>query len=125
MLNRVDTSFNLGERFNYSTDEKVIGTQIDGKPIYQKVFIKDSDFQRNNQNTIGTLSNGFESIVKCDTFIYTNITVEIAGGYRDSNIYSASEINKTNNNVIVYIGPFSDRLPLKIVAIIQYTKTTD
>lgn len=33
-----DTAISIGEATEYSTDEKVVGTWIDGKPIYQKTF---------------------------------------------------------------------------------------
>lgn len=34
-----DAIDDVDEKFNYSTTEKVVGTWIDGKPIYQKTFV--------------------------------------------------------------------------------------
>lgn len=53
---------------HYSTDEKVIGTWIDGKPLYQKTVIATNLTSGNN-----TVSNGIsniESIVENTSFIF-------------------------------------------------------
>lgn len=39
-----DSPVAIGDDTDYSTDEKIVGTWIDGKPLYQRTFVKSSDF---------------------------------------------------------------------------------
>ena len=107
---------------NYSTDEKVVGTWIDGKPLYQKTIIKESSFVKNGWNSLGQISNVAE-VVSTDGIIVDSLAKEKIGGYRDSNLNSYMMLDE--NGVKVFVGSFSDRNILKIVVTIQYTKTTD
>ena len=111
-----------GGSTNYSTEEQVVGTWIDGKPVYQKTIIKESSFVKNEWNFLGQISNVAE-VVSTDGIIVDSLAKEKIGGYRDSNLYSYMILDE--DGVRVFVGSFSDRNILKIVATIQYTKTTD
>ena len=47
----------------WSTSEQVVGTWINGEPLYEITFYKDSDFAYNNMNNLGALPQNFERMV--------------------------------------------------------------
>lgn len=62
-----DTAISIGSENEYSTDEKVIGTWIDGKPVYQKVLTgfnigSTTDAWTNTQSS-GTLGIDIDTLV--------------------------------------------------------------
>ena len=116
---------------NYSTDEQVVGTWIDGKPLYQKTII-------------GTTPDGTE------TTKYVPIGTQIASGFSMSSIvhdgdghwFTAFNRNVQDASQIFRINVFSNsavenpnclRVDCSVTnwqnktfyATIQYTKTTD
>ena len=108
----------------YSTDEHIVGTWIDGKPIYEKII----------NTTIPTASsviiNVPHNIILIEQVI--NIYGIIIGEsntagrpipYSDSaNNIQISQINSTSININKSGADFNNR---QIVITIQYTKTTD
>ena len=57
-INELNTNINsLDDRDNYSTTEKVIGTWIDGKPIYRKVYSISGDMIASAWTTLTSISN--------------------------------------------------------------------
>lgn len=110
---------------NYSTNEARVGTWIDGKPIYRKVF------------NIGTLPNATEKIYTTDLNWATHTVVKI-DGFAISSSGAILPINFSNpisaaqmigcrttgtNTITVYTG--LDRTNLTGYVILEYTKTTD
>lgn len=58
----------LNNRLNYSTDEQIIGTWIDGKPIYRKTYIfsyvenvKESPYYLDREVSVDCLINAYGS----------------------------------------------------------------
>ena len=121
----------------YTTDERVIGTWIDGKPVYQKTFVNTlpvvtSDFTDVTKdisigaslesvcNIFGYVNNNgsafpFPVIVKeIDNFFFTKIT---AVRTNTATTGSSNVITLSNNRIY-----FSN---VPVVITIQYTKTTD
>lgn len=112
-------------RNNYSTDEQVVGTWIDGKPLYQKTI----DFGALPNATTKTVSSGLTNVTIFDikAVAYgsssTSMLPYVDGG-------SAATANmgiyydRSNNNISVKTG--SDRSSIaNCYVTIQYTKTTD
>ena len=118
---------------NYSTDEKVVGTWIDGKPVYQKTV------------SISENISSYSGIRYIQKVVQNNVDHIIDSGgyfYLDGNPieFGASEIdwNRTpsfhsharvmSNNLEVYIlynsNNYSDN-PITGTIWVQYTKTTD
>jgi len=123
-------------RYDYSTDEKVIGTWIDGKPLYQKTFeetftesITDGTVTRHGIN-LNTLSIEFlrnvEGVIETDsTNHYFNPMVE---GYKPSStMYSMRWYTGNNNgNYTLFLETNRSTISgMKYYITIQYTKTTD
>ena len=108
---------------NYSTEERVVGTWIDGQPLYQKTFT-------------GTLTTG-----NGDTRVYTGVNTDfnidiiphISGSvYKlyNGNVYALTSANGTNyhaealiedDNLIIRDKGFSTEY--NYIVTIQYTKT--
>ena len=102
---------------HYSTSEKVVGTWIDGKPIYEKVITGLSitmnwNAQYRTENTFANAPNDVDTLVSIDGYgmlgnnkVHYGIT---AYGYGSSNWVLSSLETGTINTLII-----------------QYTKTTD
>ena len=104
----------------YSTEEKVVGTWIDGKPLYEKTIV-------------------YDGIVRTDTKIYQNESIDEIVNVSNKCFYDTSfnkwntEITSTYNLGITARGDYlqgevnsvyDDRIT-KCRCTIQYTKTTD
>lgn len=107
----------------YSTAEKIIGTWIDGKPIYRKVLnvgtvTTQKTYITHNIANIGKLVNLYGTFNRND-----NVQQIIPGNYTNWEIYL---YDISSIEVTIY---FSDnqwsRNPNDIVVIMEYTKTTD
>lgn len=132
-LNSTDTtkplSANMGkalnEKFNYYIEETVIGTWIDGKPIYRKVVqynksstggvnLNLSDFGITNVENIWLNHNSFIKSVNNEFKPVNNIeSVEV---FSFCNFPSTTQIRLSTNNAYL-TGMWN--------LIIEYTKTTD
>ena len=56
-----------GEPHNYSTDEQIVGTWIDGSTIYEKVIDFGSDTNISQTQWVPTTLTGFSNIIQCST----------------------------------------------------------
>lgn len=98
---------NLTGQENYSTGETIIGTWIDGKPIYRQVIDKTGTVNANTWFTIKAMPN-----VDNITYHYIIFDYGITGSYL---------CRVWNNNFEIYV---KDRLDI-LKVIVEYTKTTD
>lgn len=114
-----DSPVEIGIDTDYSTDEKIIGTWIDGKPLYQKTIISTAqvgwfDIPHNIANVDKVLDAQIG-------FIHSNAYYKIGCAY-SSDAMSASTVGRTNigiyNSVSAYDGD-------EVIATIKYTKTTN
>ena len=112
--------YNLGNvksEVNYSTDEQVIGTWINGKPEYRKVVVIDNP----SNGMAFSIANIDEPINASWTQVYANTGVYFSYN-SDSSSTSIIYFNVTSKNFVVQMGgAFSG----KMVVTIEYTKTTD
>ena len=101
---------------NYSQTEQKIGTWIDGKPIYRKVFVGTSNTQTNV-----TIQNHAENI---DTIVHAYGQLENSTGMKLT-VLSDNQSNVwANNTFTIYINNASiDTYKYKLIY--EYTKTTD
>lgn len=118
----------IDARFDYSLEEKVVGTWIDGKPVYQKtatgvtyidntakICRADIDFGNDVLTVISAevFDNTSRSTI---LFPGSNVSGMLRSYYYDINIHKL---------VVFYITEDSSRSNLTITATIRYTKTTD
>lgn len=107
---------------NYSTEEQIVGTWIDGKPIYEKV-INSGYLANNNSITIDVSHLNINDVIQLKGIAFTDDKKQfrpITLGTSDSN---AIRIDFTNNNVRIIT--WSNWSSYNSFIIIQYTKTTD
>ena len=123
----------IDAKHNYSTQETVIGTWIDGKPIYQKTVLGTvSNYTSINRNPIGA---SVDTVVKIDGMHFgtTGACNPIAGVTNDSMAQGLAVVvvlnsSATNpNTYAVYNKPNGQTTYVghSYYLTIQYTKTTD
>lgn len=115
------------ENKDYSTDEKIIGQFIDGKPVYRKVIRVNSLVSTSSYDYLNIphgISN-FKTLVKLDCianngsnafFDFNNYTSEGASGM--------VQVFVDNTNIIVYNGVIVSFVD-DVYFILEYTKTSD
>lgn len=115
----------------YSTEETVIGTWIDGKPLYRKVFVVTiPSFSDNNWVAL----NG-TTIDELDTVCYINLVDIVDQSYFSfpyiDRVYFASvryfkeKVSYTTGTGICFNGNIPDLVGNTAIVVLQYTKTTD
>lgn len=112
----------------YSLDEMVVGTWIDGKPLYQKTIIE--DIGENLFSTITSPADNIDVIVDIKSILRITAT---NGTYNYRKIPSAAidnativEQNVTASSIYTNLGStFSNFTEKRLYITIQYTKTTD
>lgn len=106
----------------YSTEEKVVGKWIDGKPIYEKVI--NSGYLLNSGTiSINVSSLNIDSFIQLRGITFTDDKTQfrpITLGASDNN---AIRIDFTNNNIRIIT--WSNWSSYNSFIVIQYTKTTD
>lgn len=103
----------------YSTTEKVIGTWIDGKPIYRKVYYSANGFAQWGSVAVDVSDLNIELLIRSDTVNYA------ASNNSVSNLSTLSGI--ANRQMWIELGTGSLYLVMDDVKyiILEYTKTTD
>ena len=112
--------YNLGNvksEVNYSTDEQVIGTWINGKPLYRKVAVIDNPYH----GMTFSIDNIDEPINASWTQVYSPDSVYFSFNGASSP-YSSINFNTTSKNFTISMAGGFDG---KFVVIVEYTKTTD
>ena len=103
----------------YSTEEKVVGKWIDGKPVYRKVL--SATLPSATGNSVASLTSlNIGSLVRIESFTTTG--ARLPNNYKDA----------SNNGYSLYISGTSLLAQLtsavygrSINVILEYTKTTD
>lgn len=126
-----DSAISIGSETDYSTDEKIVGTWIDGKPLYQITVEYDASsmiFDGQTTNQLPIIRD-----VSIDTVVeFRGIFGREDGGARDffntpstrvDNIIYQTQINiGLNPNTVYFLSKNSTTKKLWIT--LQYTKTT-
>lgn len=118
----------LANKFNradlYSTDEKLIGRWIDGKPLYEKVIIQ-TDYNINSSwkyVSTGIVNLG-EVVELKGTFAKSESGTDIYSlSYGGGDAFISLVIDKSNYKIAIKSG---ESRTGKLVVVIKYTKTTD
>lgn len=123
--NPLDNSITLHSKEKYKTDEKVIGTWIDDKPIYRKVITQNFDLSSNEQLTVNLNTLNVKTFINAriimDTENFTSIDHSAAstGNFVEKWFFRK---NSDNNTVMIYT---SVAMKGTCYIILEYTKTTD
>lgn len=106
----------------YSTEERVVGTWIDGKKIYQKTFVDRTPSSGIYIKSISDLS--LDTLISMKGMIrQRNDTINAPMFFSNTTYYVAGYINKTLSQIKVEM--YSDYYNSDMYITIQYTKTTD
>lgn len=104
----------------YSTTEQVVGTWIDGKPIYRKVVT----FSRDNSSQFTISFSGVDKFIKIDGTAYGNTGLKhILYHVSDSDQFRCYV--QANNDLTILVGSTHPRTPFTGYMIVEYTKTAD
>ena len=114
---------------HYSTSEQVIGTWVDGKPLYEKTIVKNNVDMGNNGGNLTSIPHGVSDLKEC---------VKLEMACPKLNYITTSDITSSGGSVIAtfrvdtanvfcsggnnYFGGTADRY---WYITIRYTKTTD
>ena len=111
---------------NYSTEEQVIGTWIDGKPLYQKSFSANSPAIVGSEDTIATFNLSVDKIISLDLILQSGHEFIPAGWQYQSTSYAITNVyaRATATSLAMSVG-VSAYTSKPVFATIQYTKTTD
>lgn len=120
-----DTAISIGDSTDYSTEEKIVGTWINGKPLYQKTII--------GSFTPPSVNRVYNELVNLMQFNVDKV-IEARGFIKESNGYFKF-LNVTDTEGAYYTLSVSDDNKLKMLTCgnstlieytitIQYTKTT-
>lgn len=108
----------------YSTDEKIVGRWIDGKPMYQKTVNCGNMPDSTTKNTSHNISN-IDKIVGCEAF-GVNETTGVFHPFPLANDTIANQVwmSASKTNISIWTGTNSLTAEVAYVTL-KYTKTTD
>lgn len=117
---------------HYSTDEQVIGTWIDGKPLYQKTYsINETIYNQDKTIDVSSLNikkyiNGYGTFIRNVNWASPVIYIETPFNLYESNYnHSYLRFGKSNNTIDYGVTLGDNETATDITITIQYTKTTD
>lgn len=114
---------------NYSTDETVIGTWIDGKPIYRKVIVsEDTDFEHADVPQVRGFSHNIDNLDTCVSAQVIMKHKSASNHYPLPNIESNGVVGTAVyevNSQKVWLKSRDSWAEYKAIIILEYTKTTD
>jgi len=114
-------AFNKGDI--YSTEERMIGQYIDGKPLYQKVIEGTLDSASGATTTISVSSLNVDKCVFCDGMITKGTTTLFTPYLNDTLYYVCVCYFDDSNHAVKIVSKNMESCPYKII--LKYTKTTD
>lgn len=118
---------------DYSTDEKVVGTWVDGKTLYQKTLTGtisvDTD-KTSKVTTLGNISTSIDNVVSIDAIrknadggVFVSLNASTAYANEASYVCNVF-VNNSTGNLVVEDNRLADNGRI-ILATVKYTKTTD
>ena len=115
------------KELNYSTDEQVVGTWIDGKPIYQKTISAEILFSQTGQQIANISNLNIKDSISYKCTIYDSLNNESYAlpMHGSVNLYNMNILFKNNELTLSCEQASAYSRILKIYITLQYTKTTD
>ena len=125
IVNKVDN------KFNYSTEEQMIGTWIDGKPLYRKYIDIGNLASSGGRKLINLSDYGIEATNVKKWNVYKNDGAGIYSDISSAMVTMSGELvcrtilYSTDNQLIIASGTVQDISSHTAYAILEYIKTTD
>ena len=110
---------------NYSTDEHIVGTWIDGSTLYEKTITIQKSSISSGNNIINHLINNFGQLVKKEIiYNYSNgdMNTDLANPTNNDYRMEVSDVGSTDFTLFIGTSAFS--LISVIYATLQYTKSS-
>ena len=107
----------VNNKFNYSTEEQVIGKWTNGKPLYRKI-VSGNVPQSDNYPTVATGITNLDKVVSISLLLAYGDNRQYFTSVRYNNYY----LSKENDNKITIVAPDVEG---DATFTIYYTKTTD
>lgn len=120
----IDTAMEIGSDTDYSTTEKIIGTWMDGKPLYQKT-VDVGPLPNNTSKDVAHGVSNIEYVISMSGFGKRSDGINIPLVYENADLLgNAIELYADSTNI--HIDTNSDKSSYTTAYVtIQYTKTTD
>lgn len=110
----------------YSTDEKIIGSFTDGKPLYQKTVTGNTSSSAGwETHDLGIGANVIDKVVSLDGVLYSTSGWHVGMGSGEANNELKFEVKPSTDKWEVYTGNIASHNNVPCVLTIRYTKTTD
>lgn len=125
---------NTTKYHNYSTEEQIVGTWIDGKPIYEISYYNETPNVSSTYNdfvSTGVILNNIDNIININGTVIRDIgdgklCYPIAYESNDYKlIVRPYAIGNSDDYDIKYCAYFSSNSIKNLIITVQYTKTTD
>lgn len=116
-----DSAIAIGNDTDYSTTEKIVGTDTDGKYVYQKT-ISNNNLTNDDWNILDTIPNIYKLKFIEGSITDTDGSIWNMFGYRNSEVYF--ETVKFGNDIKVFVSSANVFVGGKAELTIQYTKTS-
>ena len=114
-----------GSSHNYSTTEQIVGTWVDGSPVYEKTVVaKNINYPTVGDGyVIGTILNSNEIIEITGTITNSTKTIKHALPYiNDSSKVTTIRFNVSSGELL--LRSFDTWSSLDVIVTIRYTKTS-
>ena len=106
---------------DYSTSETRIGTWIDGKPLYRKVYKITSGLSTRTEYTLDLASLNIDLLIRLDGFEHSNAFKHIPMNFYNNGDYNYMFYGFSHNKVYYKFNWDAS----EVYFILEYTKTTD
>lgn len=105
---------------NYSTEEQIVGTWIDGSPVYEKT-INFGALPNNTEKSVAHSISNVDKIWVSDGFVFTssNVFYGLVHAAETTQFVWDTHVDRTN----VTIETYSDRSALSAYITVRYTKS--
>ena len=113
-----DSAVEIGNDTDYSTTEKIVGTWIDGKPVYQCTYDLNGMSVSTNFTDIGVSCADIDTLICGGSFV-----TEVKSGNNPAQSFPVTLLGYSGSHIVAGIGGGGAR-NVKYITI-RYTKTTD
>lgn len=121
-----DTPIEIGSDTDYSTTEKIIGTWIDGKPVYQKTVVGSTVISPNERQLVSSNVDRVINAFGQQTYSSTGEAFHYPYlGYDDNKALVVRWLLEADHDLVAFRGGSDTTTLTDYSWTFQYTKTTD
>ena len=110
---------------NYSLDEQIIGTWIDGKPLYRKVYLCKTPSSNTSENVVDITDLDYETLTNLYSIIGNYVVSNVSTCYSASGFHATTSLGLIDGRSYIRMVVYNAFHNMNATVIIEYTKTTD